>query len=110
MEDALHRDLDCAVVGIDGFGVVCASGWAEGLSGSEQGLDGLASQDDQRGHRSQAGRKWFIAAGVADPANDLFAAKFLQIIGSVARAVLKRTLIAEQAHASGDVGGGEAGR
>ena len=55
------------VVEIDRFWVVCSTGWAERLSGSEEGL---------------------VASGVADPADDVFAAKFLQIVGGVAGAVL----------------------
>ena len=36
----------------------------------------------------EAGRERLVAAGVADAANDLFAAEFLQIISGVAGAVL----------------------
>ena len=41
---------------------------------------------------------------MADAVNDLFAAKFLQIIGGVAGAVLAWALFTECAHANGDIG------
>ncbi len=75
-------------MGVDGFWVVRAAGWAEWLSGGEKRLDGFVPQNHQRGHRPQAGRQRFIAAGVADAAKDLFAAEFLQIVSGVAGAVL----------------------
>ena len=50
--------------------------------------------------------RWLLA--VADPADDLFAAEFLQIIRGVAGAVLAWALFTECAHASGGSGGGEA--
>jgi len=87
MEDALHCDSDGLVVGIDGFWVVGAASWAEGSSGGEQGVDGFVLQDEQRSHRTEAGRERLVAAGVADPANDVFAAKFLQIISGMTGAV-----------------------
>ena len=88
MEDALHCNSDGMVVGVDRFWVVRAAGWAEWLSGGEQGFDGFVSQNEQRGHRPQTGWQRFVAAGVADAANDLFAAEFLQIVSGVAGAVL----------------------
>src|SRR6516164_6416598 len=51
-------------------------GWVERLSGGKEGFDGFVSEDDQRGHRPEAGRERLVAAGVADAANDLFAAEF----------------------------------
>ena len=48
-----------------------------------------------------------VAAGVADPADDVFAAEFLQIIRGVAGAVLAWALFTECAHAGGDIRGGE---
>ena len=88
MEDALHCNSDGLVVGVDGFWVVRATGWAERLSGCEKGFDGFVSQNDQRGHRPQTGWQRFVTAGVADPANNLFATEFLQIICSVTGTVL----------------------
>ena len=55
---------------------------------SQQGLDGVVSENDERSHRPETGAKRLVAAGVADAANDLFAAEFLQIISGVAGAVL----------------------
>ena len=53
-------------------------------------------------------RRPLIAARVADAANDLLAAKLLQIVCDVARTVLCAVVVAEAAHPSGDIGGGEA--
>jgi hypothetical protein len=88
MEDATHGRLDGIVVEIDRFWVVCAARGAEWLSGSEQGFDGFVAQDEERCHRPEAGQQRLVAAGVADPADDVFAAEFLQIISGVAGTVL----------------------
>ena len=88
MEDAFHCNLYGLVVRIDRCWVVRTAGWVERLSGGKEGFDGFVSEDDQRGHRPEAGRERLVAAGVADAANDLFAAEVLQIISGVARAVL----------------------
>jgi hypothetical protein len=53
----------------------------------EQGFDGFVSEHEQSGHRPKTGRH-LVTAGVADAADDLFAAKFLQIISGMAGAVL----------------------
>jgi hypothetical protein len=84
MEDALHGNSDGLVVGVDRFWVVRAAGWAEMLSGGEKRLDGFVPQNHQRGHRPQAARQRFVAAGMADAADDVFAAEFLQIVSGVA--------------------------
>jgi hypothetical protein len=55
VEDALHGNSDGLVVGVDGFWVVRAAGWAEWLSGGEKGFDGFVSENEQRGHRPQTG-------------------------------------------------------
>jgi hypothetical protein len=88
MEDALHRNSDGMVVGVDRFWVVRAAGWAEWLSGGEEGFDSFVSKDEERGHRPQTGRERLVATGMADPADDLFAAKFLEIVGGMSGAVL----------------------
>src|SRR6516162_4305120 len=48
--------------------VVRTAGWVERLSGGKEGFDGFVSEDDQRGHRPEAGRERLEAAGVADAA------------------------------------------
>ena len=88
MEDAFHCSANDLVVGVDRFWVVRAAGWAEWLSGGEKGFDGLVSENEQRGHRPETGRQRFIATGVADAADDVFAAEFLQMVSGVAGAVL----------------------
>ena len=80
MEDALHRSLYSLVMRIDRFWVVRTAGWVEGLGRSQQGLDGFVSENDERSHRPETGRKRLVAAGLADPTDDLFAAEFLQNI------------------------------
>jgi hypothetical protein len=104
VEDAVHGNLYGTVVGIDGSRVVRATGWAERLSGSEQGFDGFVAKHYEGGHRAKPSRGCLAAARAADPLYDGFAAEFLEIIGGVAGAVLKRALFAEQAHPRGEVG------
>ena len=87
MEDALHCNSDGLVVGVDRFWVVGAASRAKRSSGGQQGFDGFVSQDEQRGHRPEACRERLVAAGVADPPNDVFAAKFLEIISGMTGAV-----------------------
>ena len=77
------------------------------MSGSQERLKGFVSENEERGHCPKTGGEWVIAASVTDPLNDVFAAKFLQIIGGVARAVLEWPLLAEQAYAGGDIGRGK---
>ena len=88
MEDALHGEGYGVVVAVDGFWVVWTAGWAERLSGSKKGFDRLVAQHHQGGHRPQTARQRFVAAGVANPAHDVLAAKLLQIISSLAGAVV----------------------
>src|SRR5215475_4192966 len=83
MKDALHSNGYGVVVEIDRFWVVCSTGWAERLSGSEEGLDSLVAENDQGCHRPETGREGLVASGVANPADDVLAAKFLQIVSGV---------------------------
>jgi hypothetical protein len=46
MKDFGHCSLAGALVGIVGFAMMCATGWAQGLSGGQQGLDGFVSKND----------------------------------------------------------------
>ena len=87
MEDALHCNGYGAVVEIDRFWVVCATGWAERLSSSEEGLDSFVAENDQGCHRPETAREGLVASGVADPAHDVLAAKFFQIISGLTGAV-----------------------
>src|SRR6202045_5215784 len=87
MEDPLHGRLNGIVVEIDGLWIVCAARGSEWLSGGEQGFDGFVVEDEERGHRLETGLHRLVAAGVADPADDVLAAEFLQIIGGGAGTV-----------------------
>src|SRR5260370_9214505 len=80
MEDPLDGCLDGVVVEIDRLWVVCAARGAEWLGGGEQGVDGFVAQDEERGHRPEAGGQRLVAAGVADPADDGVSPQFLLII------------------------------
>src|SRR6202011_4791021 len=104
MEDTFHCNSDGLVVGVDRFGVVRPAGWVERWSGGQEGFDSFVSEDEQRSHRSEPGWERLVATGVANPADDLFAAEFLQIIPGMAGAVLAWALFTECAHASGDRG------
>src|SRR5215472_6564442 len=108
VKEAVHGHLYDTVVGVDGSRVVRAASWAERLSGSEQGFDGFVAKHQEGGDCAKAGRECVVPASAGDPLNDLFAAEFFEIVGSVAGAVRKRALFAEKAHPSGEVGGGEA--
>ena len=88
MEDAFHCNFDSVVVHVERFWVVRPACWVERLSGGQDGFDSFVSEDEQRSHRSEPGRERLVAAGVADPPDDVFAAEFLQIIRGVAGAVL----------------------
>ena len=68
------------MVGVDRFEVVRSAGWVERLSNDEEEFDSFVSEDEQRSRRSQLGWTRLVAAGVADPADDLFAAEFLRSI------------------------------
>ena len=61
MKDALHCNGYGVVVEIDRFWVVCSTGWAERLSGSEEGLDSLVAENDQGCHRPETGREGLVA-------------------------------------------------
>src|SRR5215472_7067312 len=88
VEDALHGNIDGVVVAVDRFWVVWTTDWVERLSGGKEGFDSLVTQNHQGGHRPETARQRFVAAGVADPAHDVLAAKFLQIISGLAGAVV----------------------
>ena len=101
----MHGNLYGTVVGVDGSGVVWAAGWVERLSGSEQGFDGFVAKHHEGGHCAKAGRECVVPASVGDPLNDLFAAEFFEIVGSVAGAYgrgpcsLKRRTLAARSEA-----------
>src|SRR5438132_13619024 len=98
MENASHGGLDGSVVAIDRFGVVRSAPRAEWPSRSEQGFDGFVAQDEERRHRPETGRQRLVAASVADSADDVLAAQFLQIISGLAGAVLSRPLLGSVAN------------
>jgi hypothetical protein len=56
VKDALHRKVYGVVVAVDRFWVVGTTGWAERLSGGEEGLDRLVSENHQGGHRPETAR------------------------------------------------------
>ena len=70
----MHGKPEGVVVGIDGFGVERAAGRVEGSGGSEEGFDGFVEEKEERGDRAESASERFIAAGVADAANDALAA------------------------------------
>ena len=61
MKDAVHGNLYGTVVGVDGSRVVRAAGWAERLSGSEQGFDGFVAKQHEAAAiaRRPAGSVWY---------------------------------------------------
>src|SRR5207237_3128766 len=105
MEDALHCNFDSVVVRVDRFWVMRPAGWVERLSGGQEGFDSFVSEDEQRSHRSEPGWERLVAAGVADPADDVVAAGFLPIIPGMAGGVLGWALVTEDAEGNGVDGG-----
>src|SRR6516162_5251312 len=88
MEDAFHCSSNGLVVGVDWFWVVRSAGWAEWLSRGEEWFDSFVSENEGRGHCPQTRRERLVATGMADPADDLFATKFPQIVGGMSGAIL----------------------
>ena len=68
--------------------MLCSALRLEWLSGGEQGFDGFVAENEEGSDRPETGQERLVAAGVADPADDVFAAEFLQIISSLAGTVL----------------------
>src|SRR5207302_6672596 len=101
MEDAFHYNFNSVLVRVDRFWVMRPAGWVERLSGGQEGFDSFVSEDEQRSHRSEPGWERLVAAGVADPADDVFAAEFLQIIPGMAGGGLAWALFTEHGHANG---------
>src|SRR5437868_12264178 len=108
MEDALHCNFDSVVVRVDRFWVMRPAGWVERLSGGQEGFDSFVSEDEQRSHRSEPGWERLVAAGVADPADDVFAAGVLQIIPGMGGAGLAWALFRSEERRVGKECGGEA--
>jgi len=79
MEDGFECNSDGLVVGVDRFWVA-----RRGLGGEVERrrgrFDSFVSEDEQRSYRSEPGWKRLAPTGVADAADDLFAAEFLQIL------------------------------
>ena len=96
------------VVGINGFGVLRSASRVNRLGGGEERFDRFVAENDERGHRPETIGKRFITARVADAANDVLSAKFFQIVSGMAGTVGCAAVVAEVAHPSGDIGGGEA--
>jgi hypothetical protein len=108
MEDALHREPQVIVVAIDGSWILSAMAGGDVLGGREQWFDGFVAENVERSDGPQAGGDRFVATGHADPADDLFAAEFLQIVSGLAGTVGRWVLLIECANLSGQFGGGEA--
>ena len=103
-----HGGSEVQVVAIDGPWFLPSVGWGDFLSGGEQRPDSLVAKHEQGSDRSQTGRKGLVATRRTDPADDLFAAEFFQIVGCLAGAVGGWALIAECANLNGQYRGGEA--
>jgi hypothetical protein len=64
------------------LGYMRRAGWVERLSGGQEGFDSFVSEDEQRSHALSLVGSGSYPARVTDPADDLFAAEFLQIIAA----------------------------
>jgi hypothetical protein len=95
-------------VDVDRFGVVCAASRVTVLSGGEERFDGFVAENDEGGHRPETAGARLVAPDMADAANDVLAAKLLQVVGGVTRTVARVAVIAEGVDPSGDIGGSEA--
>ena len=103
MEDAVHCSSNGFVMGVDRFWVMRRAGWVERLSGGQEGFDSFVSEDEQCSHGSEPGWKRLVPVRVTDPADELFAAEFLQIIRGMTGTVLAWALFTECADANGEV-------
>ena len=95
-----HGEFQSIVVSIDGFGIVRAASRAKGLGGGEERFDRFVAQNDERSHRPETTGERFVAARMADAANDVLAAKLFQIVCGAARTVLCTAVVAEAGHAN----------
>jgi hypothetical protein len=60
----------------------------KGPGGGEERFDGLVAENEQGDDRPETAGERFVAAGAADAANDVLAAKLFQIISGVPGTVL----------------------
>ena len=87
MEDSLHGASQVQVVVIDGSRVLSSAGWGDFLNCGEEWFHGFVAKHEQGGDRPQTGRKGLVATRRTDPADDLFAAELLQILGRLSGTV-----------------------
>ena len=66
------------VVAVDRSWVVGTPSGTKWQGGGEEGFDGLVAKNDEGGHRPETVDERLVAAGVSEPANDVFAAKLLR--------------------------------
>jgi hypothetical protein len=95
-------------VAIDGSRVLASVGRGDFLCGGEQRFDGLIAKHEQGGDRPQARRYRLIATRRADPLDDLFAAKLLQIISRLSGTIGGGALVAGCTDLLGKLRSGEA--
>jgi hypothetical protein len=87
MKDTLHGTSQVQVVVIDGPRVLCCVVRGDFLSSGEERFDGFVAKDEQGRDGPQTGRKGLVATRRTDPADDLFAAELLQILGRLSGTV-----------------------
>ncbi len=86
MEQILRASPQRFITAIDRSGIL-STALGSGLGGSrKQRLDHLVAQDHEGGQSPQALRERLVTPGAAEALNDLFAAKFFQIVAGLDRA------------------------
>lgn len=81
MKDPLHGGTKCVVVLVQWSGVLGLARQFELLSGCQQWFDRLVAQHDQRSERSESLWNHLIPACFANPADDVLAPQFFQVVG-----------------------------
>jgi len=64
------------------LGLLRAAGWVEGPGGGEERFDSFVAENDEGGDRPETVGERFVAAGLADAANDVLTARLFQIIAA----------------------------
>jgi hypothetical protein len=107
VEKPAHARAHGLVVGVEGAGVLWSSSLPTLLGRSEEGFNGFVAENDQRRHCSSPLGNGFVFCRLADAADDLFPAKFFQIVGGTTWSLLGFSLPTQPSHLFSQLGGGE---
>ena len=103
MEDGLHADPQALAMPIEWGRVLWSVAGNRVRGGREQGFNDLVAEDEQGGERFHTARNGLVAAGAANAAKEVFAAKLLEVVRRVSRPVSAGRRPAQLPDAMGDV-------